>query len=116
MPNGIKLLTGIVNLAEKSPITAVILALIILAIFTGGGSFIGSFWGQDSKISSAIAELQNKNVYLESFINAVDKARIEEHVRLKEDGKLLSEASIRLIIKQELQDFADRFILRLNSN
>jgi len=111
--NGIKLLTGIVSLAEKSPITAVILALIILAMFTGGGSFIGSFFGQDSAVTKELADLKLESTYTKSAIKQETKDRIREITQLKEDGKLLSEASIRLMIKEELQEFEDRLVARL---
>jgi len=111
--NGIKLLTGIFSLAEKRPITAIILALIVLAIFTGGGSFIGSFWGQDSAVTKALADLENKNTYLASAIKQEEKDRIREITQLKEDEKLLSKDSIRLMIKKELEDFEDRLVARL---
>jgi len=118
--NGIKLMTKIVDLGKTNPITAIILGLIILALFTGGGSFAATFFGQDIKIEMAIAELRkdlgSQDTYLRSAVKQETKDRIREIMQLKDDGKLLSEASIRLMIKSELQTFEDRLILRLNSN
>jgi len=123
MPDGIKLLTEIFGLAEKRPITAIILALIILSVFTGGGSFIGSFWGQDSAVAKEIAGLERKydnlkgeETYLKSAIKQETKDRIREITQLKEDGKLLSEDSIKLMIRDELDKFEERLIARLNGN
>ena len=112
--NGIKLLTGIVSLAEKRPIVAIMLALIILAIFNGGISYVFGSLGQGSAVTNALADLKSKNTYLASAIKQEEKDRIKEITQLKEDGKLLSEASIRLMIKSELQEFEDRLVARLN--
>ena len=111
--NGLKAIAQITELAKTRPIVAIVLALIILATFNGGISYVFGSLGQGSKISSEIAELQRKDIYLDSAIRSVDRARIEEHVRLQDDGKLLSEASIRLIIIEEFAKLEDRLVARL---
>ena len=111
--NGIKLLTGIVSLAEKRPIVAILLALIILAIFNGGISYVFGSWGQGSAVTNKLAELEGENKYLKSAIKQETKDRIREITQLKEDEKLLSKDSIRLMIKEELEKFGDKLIARL---
>ena len=126
--NGLKLMTKIVDLAKTNPITAIILGFIVLALFTGGGSFAASFLGQGQKISMAIAELKNdlenqgaklrkdlevQDIYLKSAVKQERKDRILEIMHFKSDGKLLSESSIRLIIFEELRKSEDRIIARL---
>ena len=59
--NGIKLMTKIVDLGKTNPITAIVLGLIVLALFTGGVSFGASFLGQGSQITNAIAQLKRGN-------------------------------------------------------
>ena len=115
--NGIKLMTKIVDLGKTNPVTAIVLALIVLALFTGSISFGASFLGQGSKITNVVAELrrdlERQDTYLKSAVKQETKDRIREIMPLKDDGKLLSEASIRLIILEELRDFEERLILRL---
>jgi len=117
--NGLKLMVKIVDLAKARPLTAIILALISAALFTGSVSFGASYLGQGSKISMAVAELRKDlevtDTYLKSAVKQESKDRIREIMQLKEDGKLLSEDSIRLMIKDELQIFEDRLIKRLKS-
>lgn len=114
MPNG-KVAEKVVDLMTKRPVWALVFMLLTFIISGGGVSYGISFLGQGSKITTEVAELKRKYVYLDSAIKSADRARIEEQVRLKEDGKLLSEASIRLIIKEELEDFEDRLIKRLSN-
>ena len=117
--NGIKLMTKIVDLAKTNPVTAIVLALIVLALFTGGISFGASFLGQGSKITNAVAalrrDLESQDTYLKSAIKQETKDRIREVQQFKEDGKLLTESDIRLIIVEELRDFEDRLIFRLRN-
>ncbi len=117
--NGLKLMAKIVDLAKSRPITAIILSLITLALFTGGVSFGSSFLAQGSKISMAVAELKRDleftDTYLKSAIKVETDDRIREIMQLKDDGKLLSEASIRLIIFEELRKSEDRIIIRLRN-
>jgi len=118
--NGLKLMEKIVVLGKSRPIVAIVLALIVLALFTGGGSFLASIFGQDLKLEKAVAELKRDleftDRFLKSAIKQETKDRIEEQVRLKEDGKLLSEAFIRNIIFEELRKSEDRIVARLRSN
>ncbi len=112
MPNG-QVAGKVVDLMQKRPWWALVFMLMTFVLSGGATSYGISFIGTGSKISSEVAGLKNKDIYLESLINAVDKARIEEQIRLKEDGKLLSEDSIRLIIVEELRKSEDRIIARL---
>lgn len=111
--NGIKLLTTIVNLAEKRPLVAIVLALIILATFNGGISYVFGSWGQGSAVTKELADLKLESTYMKSAIKQETKDRIREITQLKEDEKLLSKDSIRLMIKKELEDFEDRLVARL---
>ncbi len=110
--NGIKLMAKIVDLAKTNPVTAVILALIVLGMFFGLINYGTSFLGQRAAVTKALAALEAKDRYLESSINAERVARIEEQVRLKEDGKLLTDSDIVVKIREELDKFEQRLIKR----
>ena len=115
MANGKAVLAGkVVDLMQKRPVWALVFMLMTFMLSGGATSYGISFLGQGAKLTSAVAELQRKDDYILSEINAERKARVEEITRLKEDGKLLSEDSIRLMIKEELQRFEDRLVKRLN--
>ena len=111
--NGIKLMTKIVDLGKTNPFTAVILALIVLGMFFGMINYGTSFLGQRAAVTKALAALEAKDRYLESAIDAERIARIEEQVRLKEDGKLQSDSDIGVKIREELDKFEERLIRRL---
>ncbi len=110
--SGIKLATRIVTLAESRPIAAVALALIFLVALNSGISWGISFFGQRSAISVELAKLHQKDRYLESAINAERDARIEEQVRLVNDGKLLSDSDIIVEIRKQLDEWERRLIAR----
>jgi len=112
--NGIKLMSKIVGLAEQRPVVAIVLALIVMGIFMGGGSFAASFFGLGSSVAKELATLQQKTITLSSEIRAERKARIEEITRLKEDGKLQSDSDIQVQIGKTLNEFETRFFTRLN--
>lgn len=116
MANGTEAAGKLFDLARERPLVAIILSLTII----GSVSFGASFLGQGSKITNAVADLKTKvddlntkNIYLNSAIKTEELSRIAEIVTLKEDGKLLSEDSIRLMIKKELEDALDKFEDRL---
>lgn len=111
--NGLKAVTQITELAKTRPIVAIVLALIILATFNGGISYLFGSMGQGNEISNELADLKRQDTYLKSAIKQETIDRVREITQLKEDGKLLSEDSIRLMIKSELQDFEDRLVARL---
>ena len=110
--NGINLMTKIVDLAKTNPFTAVVLTLIFVGTFSGGISYATGFLGQTSAVTKELALLKAKDVYLESEIKAERIARIEEQVRLKEDGKLLTESDIIVKMRDELDKFEQRLIDR----
>ncbi len=111
--NGIKLMSKIVGLAEQRPVVAIVLGLIVLGMFTGGGSFAASFFGFGSSVAKELAVLQQKTITLSSEIKAESKARIEEITRLKEDGKLQSDSDINVQMRKELDKFEERFFTKL---
>ena len=118
MSNGVtKAITQIIELAKIRPIVAIILAIILFSSAQGGISYFLGSWGTGSEINSAVAalrnDLENQDRYLKSAIKQESIDRIREITQLKEDGKLLSEDSIRLIIFQELRKSEDRIIKRL---
>lgn len=112
MPNG-KLAEKIVDLMTKRPIWALIFMLMTFLISGGGVSYGISFFGQSSAVTLALAKLKQQDMTIKSEIKAEREARIEEQMRLKDDGKLLSEDSIKLMIRNELDKFEDRLLKRL---
>ena len=112
-----KVIEKALDFVSKKPGWALVFFVLTLMILPGvatyGTSFFGKESGKESAISEALAELRQKDITLASEIKATTKAWIEEIVRLKEDEKLLSKDSIRLMIKAELEEFGDRLIERL---
>jgi len=112
-----KIIEKALDFVSKKPGWALVFFVLTLMVLPGvttyGASFFGKESGKESAISEALAELRQKDTTLASEIKATREAWIEEIVRLKEDGKLLSEDSIRLMIKAELEEFGDRLIKRL---
>lgn len=117
MSNGVKLLTQITTLAKERPVVAVFLALIFLAMLNGGISFaldsLGPRSGATNGLTEKLNKLVNDHTYIKSAIKQESKDRIREITQLKKDGKLLSEASIRLIIIEEFGKMEDRLVERL---
>ena len=123
MPNGtIKLASKAIDFAKEKPIWAAFYFLVLITVYPGVVSVGTSFWSQDSAVTSALAELRKDNedlkqgaVSLASEIKAERETRILEMVRLKEEGKLLSEDSIKLTIRDELDRFEERLVKMLKS-
>ncbi|KKL11899.1 hypothetical protein LCGC14_2541150 [marine sediment metagenome] len=112
MPNG-QLASKIVDLMIKRPVWALIFMLMTFIISGSGVSYGVSFLGQGSKIEVILAKLKQEDMTLKSEIKAEREARIEEIMRLKDDEKLLSKDSIKLMIRTELDKFEERLISRL---
>lgn len=112
MSNG-QLASKVVDLMQKRPVWALIFMLMAFVISGGGVSYGVSFLGQSSAVTSVLAGLKQKDITLKSEIKAEREARIEEIMRLKDDGKLLSKASIKLMIREELDKFEERLVKRL---
>ena len=106
-----------IDFAREKPGWALLFFVLVITVLPGVSSYKSAFWGkasgQDAAISEALAKLQQQTITLSSEIEAEREARIEEIMRLKEDEKLLSKDSIRLMVKEELLVFGDRLILRL---
>jgi len=108
-----KLASKIIDLIQTKPGWALVFAILFLIMANGISSYGFSFWGQNSSVTATLAKLEQANRTLKSEIESERESRIREILTLKEDGKLLSEASIRLIIIEELQKSEDRLVKRL---
>jgi len=108
-----KLASKIIDLIQTKPGWALVFAILFLIMANGISSYGFSFWGQNSSVTATLAKLEQADRTLKSEIKSERESRIREILTLKEDGKLLSEASIRLIIIEELQKSEDRLVKRL---
>jgi len=108
-----KLAAKIIDLIQTKPGWALVFAILFIIMANGVSSYGFSFWGQNSSVTTTLAKLEQANKTLKSEIEAERESRIREILTLKEDGKLLSEDSIKLMIRDELDKFEDRLVKRL---
>lgn len=114
MPNGtFKLAEKIVDFMREKPKWALVFGVLIFVASQGTISYGTSFFSVNSAVTEKLAKLTQDAITLKSEIEAERKDRITEITRLKEDGKLLSEDSIKVMIREELDKFEERLVKRL---
>ncbi len=106
--------------AAKKPAWALIYLLIIVSS-TGGAAWSGiNFFGRNNKSSTEHHEvgrlIEEAEINLEKLMAKLWSKHVEEMTRYRDEGKLQSSAEIRLVIKEELENFEERLYRRLNIN
>jgi len=115
MPDG--KLESIFVFAAKKPAWALIYLLIIVSS-TGGAAWSGiSFFGKNNTESEKVGKLiEETEINLEKLMAKLWSKHVEEMTRYRDEGKLQSSAEIRLVIKEELENFEERLYRRLDIN